>query len=72
MPFGSITVARAFVTPGATTQDRPARFLVAFSPADIETLFGVVAAACDVSEFLAIAKRYGTAIVGQPLRETGH
>jgi quercetin dioxygenase-like cupin family protein len=48
----------------------PVRVLAVFSPAGIERLFREVAAARDLAEVEAIAKRYGTEIVGPPLPVT--
>ena len=46
------------------------RVLAVFSPGGIEGLFRDVAAARDLADVEAIAKRYGTEIVGPPLPAT--
>jgi mannose-6-phosphate isomerase-like protein (cupin superfamily) len=63
----TITVARGVPHAWCNASKAPVRVLAVFSPAGIEGLFREVVAARDLAEVEAIAKRYGTEIVGPPL-----
>jgi mannose-6-phosphate isomerase-like protein (cupin superfamily) len=66
----TITVPRGVPHAWCNASRAPVRVLVVFSPAGIERLFREVAASRDLAEVDAIAKRYGTEIVGPPLPAT--
>jgi mannose-6-phosphate isomerase-like protein (cupin superfamily) len=66
----TITVAKGVAHAWCNASKAPVRVLAVFSPGGIEGLFREVAAARDLAEIEAIAKRYGTEIVGAPLHVT--
>jgi mannose-6-phosphate isomerase-like protein (cupin superfamily) len=68
----TITVARGVPHAWCNASKAPVRMVVVFSPGGIEGLFREIAAACDLAAVEAIAKRYGTEIVGPPLPSTSY
>jgi mannose-6-phosphate isomerase-like protein (cupin superfamily)/uncharacterized protein YjiS (DUF1127 family) len=68
----SVTVRRGVPHAWCNPSDTPLRMLVVFSPGHIEGLFRATAGVDDVDRITAIAARYGTKLVGPPLRGTAH
>jgi len=68
----SVTVRRGVPHAWCNPSDTPLRMLVAFSPGQIDGLFKATAGVDDVDGITAIAARYGTKLVGPPLRGTAH
>jgi mannose-6-phosphate isomerase-like protein (cupin superfamily) len=66
----SITVRRGVPHAWCNPSDTPLRMLVVFSPGQIDGLFRATAGVDDIDEIAAIAARYGTQLVGPPLRGT--
>ena len=68
----SVTVRRGVPHAWCNPSDTPLRMLVVFSPGQIDGLFRATAGVDDVDRITAIAARYGTKLVGPPLRGTAH
>jgi len=68
----SVTVRRGVPHAWSNPSDTPLRMLVVFSPGQIDGLFRATAGVDDVDRITAIAARYGTKLVGPPLRGTAH
>jgi quercetin dioxygenase-like cupin family protein len=68
----TITAARGVPHAWCNASKAAVRVLAVFSPAGIEGLFREVAAARDLMEIEAIAKRYGTELTGPPLQATSY
>ena len=68
----SVTVRRGVPHAWCNPSDTPLRMLVVFSPGQIDGLFRATAGVDDVDKITAIAARYGTKLVGPPLRGTAH
>ena len=68
----SVTVRRGVPHAWCNPLETPLRMLVIFSPGQIDGLFRATAGVDDVDKITAIAARYGTKLVGPPLRGTAH
>jgi mannose-6-phosphate isomerase-like protein (cupin superfamily) len=68
----SVTVRRGVPQAWCNPSDTPLRMLVVFSPGQIEGLFRATAGVDDVDKVTVVAARYGTKLVGPPLRGTAH
>jgi quercetin dioxygenase-like cupin family protein len=68
----TITAARGVPHAWCNASKAPVRVLAVFSPAGIEGLFREGAAARDLTEIEAIARRYGTELIGPPLQATSY
>jgi mannose-6-phosphate isomerase-like protein (cupin superfamily) len=68
----SVTVKRGVPHAWCNPSDTPLHMLVVFSPGHIDGLFRAAAGIDDVDKITAIAARYGTQLIGPPLRETAH
>ena len=70
-PAGTcVTVKRGVPHAWCNPSDTPLHMLVVFSPGQIDGLFRATAGVDDVDKITAIAARYGTKLVGPPLRGT--
>ena len=68
----SVTVRRGVPHAWCNPSDTPLRMLVVFTPGLIEGLFRAAAGVEDVDRITAIAARYGTRLIGPPLRGTAY
>jgi mannose-6-phosphate isomerase-like protein (cupin superfamily) len=68
----SATVRRGLPHAWCNPSDIPMRMLVVFSPGHIDGLFKEAAGLSDIDKVTAIAARYGTQLIGPPLRGTVH
>ena len=68
----SATVKRGVPHAWCNPSDIPLHMLVVFSPGHIDGLFKEAAGLSDVDKVTAIATRYGTQLIGPPLRGTVH
>lgn len=67
----SITVGRGVAHAWCNASKAPVHMLAVFSPGGIEELFRKIGGA-DPAEVEAIANRYGTRLIGPPLKETAY
>jgi mannose-6-phosphate isomerase-like protein (cupin superfamily) len=68
----SATVRRGVPHAWCNPSDIPLRMLVVFSPGHIDGLFKETAGVSDIDKVTAMAARYGTQLIGPPLRGTVH
>ena len=70
-PAGSnVTVKKGVPHAWCNPTDTSLRIVVVFSPGQIDGLFKEAAGVSDVDRITAIASRYGTQLIGPPLRGT--
>jgi quercetin dioxygenase-like cupin family protein len=68
----AVTVDRGVAHAWCNASKAPVHLLAVFSPAGIEELFREIAGVRDAEEIAAIIDRYGTRLVGPPLKETSY